>query len=118
MKDKTAESCKQAAEWWMEDATRDGLTITEIQSDKGAEWLGVFRAWVRANNINHVTYLGGTNNIAIVNSLHSHLKRYFLKIMIARDSLKWVDLVEPFVEQYNKVKKHSSLKLKNKDNKW
>jgi transposase InsO family protein len=119
MKDKTAQSCKQAAEWWWEDAVvGDHFTITEIQSDRGAEWATPFSAWIRQHNITHTTYLGGTNNIGIVNSLHSHLKRYFLKIMISRDSMKWIDLVEPFVEMYNKKKKHSSLKLKGPDNKW
>jgi hypothetical protein len=120
MKHKTAESCKQAAEYWWEDVVvGDKFTITEIQSDRGAEWGAPFSNWIRQHNIIiHTTYLGGTNNIGIVNSLHSHLKRFLLKITIARDSMKLIDFVKPFVEQYNKKKTHSSLKLRGPDNKW
>jgi hypothetical protein len=119
MKDTTAQSCKEAAElWWQDAVVDDGFTITEIQSDRGAEWGAPFSGWIRQHNITHTTYLGGTNNIGIVNSLHSHLKRYFLKVMISRDSMKWIDLVQGFQDTYNKKKKHSSLKLKNSNNKW
>lgn len=118
MKTKSSDESAQCASYWMEDATRDGFQITEISSDLGREFEGAFAAWVRLNNIQHIKVVGGGPGVSIINSLHSHLKRWILKEMLIRGSVRWIDLIEPFLTMYNTKRKHSSLRLKDANNKW
>jgi hypothetical protein len=62
--------------------------------------------------------VSGGPGVSVINALHSHMKQWFLKQMLARDSVRWIDLIEPFLTMYNTKRKHSSLKLKDKDNHW
>jgi hypothetical protein len=115
---KSAGEAAQCAGYWLQDATRDGFVITHIAADMGREWDGEFGQWVRNNNIQLTKVVGGGPGLSVINSLHSHMKQWFLKQMIARDSVRWIDLIEPFLTMYNTKRKHSSLKLKDKDNHW
>jgi hypothetical protein len=115
---KSAREAAQCAGYWLQDATRDGFVITHIAADMGKEWEGEFAQWVRNNNIQMTKVVGGGPALSVINSLHSHMKNWFLKQMIARDSVRWIDLIEPFLIMYNTKRKHSSLKLKDKDNHW
>lgn len=118
-KGKSAEECTQSFRYWLEDLTRDGFPpITYITSDAGKEWEGPFARLVAQNNITHTKTVGGGPGVSIVNACHSALKKWMLKQMLMRGSVKWIDLIQPYLVMYNTKRKHSGLKLKDKDNRW
>jgi len=86
--------------------------INHITGDKGSEFINKkFIKYLDDNNIEHNFYKSDSNKLGIINRFHRTLKNKLTKYMFANDTVRWIDIIDKIIDNYNKTY-HRGIKAK------
>lgn len=98
-KDKTEESILKMLNEWLKN-----VDIETITMDNGSEFTDKkIIKWFENNNIT-TFYTSNSHKLGIVNRFHRTLKEKLLKYFIANDNVKWVDVIDKIIKNYNNTR--------------
>lgn len=76
--------------------------INHITGDNGSEFINnKFIKYLDDNNISHNFYKSDSNKLGIINRFHRTLKNKLTKYMIATDNVRWIDIIDDMIDNYN-----------------
>ena len=82
----------------------NALEIDTITSDSGSEFTSkAATEWFNDNEIKTFFFVGDSNKLGIINRFHRTLKDKLNKYMIANDSVRWIDIIDKIVYNYNRT---------------
>lgn len=104
MKDKTSAETLKVLQNMLEKTE-----INAIETDEGSEFTNYkFKQLCQKENINVSYFKGDSHKLGIINRFHRTLKDKLNKYMVANDTVKWVDVIDELIKNYNNTK-HSGI---------
>ena len=98
-KDKTEESILKMLNEW-----HKNVDIETITMDNGSEFTDKkIIKWFESNNI-ATFYTSNSHKLGIVNRFHRTLKEKLLKYFIANDNVKWLNVIDKIIKNYNNTR--------------
>lgn len=78
-----------------------GSEITNIESDDGPEFRGVFKNLMQKYNINHQVFTNDHHTLGVINGFSRTIKNMIYNDFTFRNSTNWIDHLQSFVKAYN-----------------
>jgi len=76
--------------------------VNSIDGDKGSEFINKkFIKYLDDNEIQHDFYKSDSHKLGIINRFHRTLKNKLTKYMISKDTVKWIDVLDTIIKNYN-----------------
>ena len=81
---------------------KDAKEIDSISGDLGSEFISDKATnWFNKNNIKTYFYKSDSHKLGLINRFHRTLKEKLLKYFLVSKSVKWIDVINKIVENYN-----------------
>jgi len=78
------------------------VPVFKIYGDLGSEFINLkFKKYLNDNNIESILFKSDSHRLGIINRFHRTLKSKISSFMIATNSVKWTQVLETIIDNYN-----------------
>ena len=76
--------------------------VNKIDGDLGSEFTNKkFKEFLKSKNIDYNFFKSDSHKLGIINRFHRTLKDKLTKYMVAFDTVKWIDVIDKIIDNYN-----------------